>query len=53
MVEFFNDETNKWYIGGLLSYNHCKEGDYSQSYSIELQHNGNVIKDITFPDENI
>ena len=53
MVEIFNDETNKWYIGRLSCYNHCKEGDYPQSYSIELQHNGNVIRGITFPDENI
>ena len=53
LVEIFNDETNKWYIGRLSCYNHCKEGDYPQSYSIELQHNGNVIRGITFPDENI
>ena len=44
LVKFFNDETNKWYLGRLSCYNHYKEGDYPQLHSIELQHNGYVIR---------
>lgn len=53
MVKIFNDDTNKWYVGRLSYYNHCKEGDYPQSYSIDLQDICNFIKGITFLDENM
>ena len=33
MVDNFNVDTNKWYIGRLSCYNHFKEGDNPQSYS--------------------
>lgn len=43
-VEIFNDDANKWDVGRLSFYNHCKEGEYPQSYNIKLQYNGNFIK---------
>ena len=43
----------KLYIGRLLCYNQCKEGNYPQSYSIELQYNDYISRGITFLDENI
>lgn len=53
MVGIFNDEMNKWYVGKQLRKNHCKKGEYPQSYSIEIQHNSDFIRGIIFSYKNI
>jgi hypothetical protein len=53
MVGIFNDEMIKWYVGKQLRKNHCKKGEYPQSYSIEIQHISDFIRGIIFPYKNI
>jgi hypothetical protein len=54
MVEVFDENTNKWYLGRISSFNDSVEGINAKSYNIELSGNGNlVIKGITLPDENV
>ena len=53
MVEVFDENTNKWYLGRISSFNNSVEGINAKSYNIKVSSNGKVMKDITLPCENI
>ena len=53
MVEFFDEHTNKWYIGRISSFNDATEGINAKSYNVELGSSRTILKGMTFPDENI
>ena len=53
MVEVFDENTNKWYLGKISSFNDSVEGISAKSYDIEVLSSGKVMKGITLPDENV
>ena len=53
MVDVFDENTNKWYLGKSSSFNDSVEDINSTSYNIEISNNGVVMKGITLPDENV
>lgn len=53
MVEVFDENTNKWYLGRISSFNDSVEGINAKSYNIEVSSNGKVMKGITLPDETV
>ena len=53
MVEVFDENTNKWYLGRISSFNDSVEGINAKSYNVEVSSNGKVMKGITLPDENV
>ena len=53
MVEVFDENTNKWYIGRISGFNDATEGINAKSYNVELQSSRTILKGMTFPDKNI
>ena len=53
MVEVFDENTNKWYLGKISSFNDSVEGIHAKSYNIVVSSSGKVMEGITFPDENV
>lgn len=50
---FFYENTNKWYLGRISSFNDSVEGINAKLYNIDILSNGKVLKSITFPYEII
>jgi hypothetical protein len=53
MVEVFDENTNKWCLGKISSFNDSVEGIGTKSYDIEVSNNSKVMKGITLPNENV
>jgi hypothetical protein len=53
MVEVFDENTNKWYLRKIFSFNDSVEGIGTKLYDIEVSYNSKVMKGITLPDENV
>ena len=53
MVEVFDENTNKWYIARVSSFNDAVEGINAKTYNVELQGSGKVLEGMTFPNENV
>jgi hypothetical protein len=53
MVKVFDENTNKWYLGKISSFNDSVEDINAKSYNIEISSNGKVMKVITLPDKNV